>query len=92
MQLNTNKRLGKGFNGTVYACKYNKKPAVCKIEKYVQSDGRFERQQRFDTDVASKHIDRFLKLEMSSIINNCKYVGFTPDIKKVPKSNKFGNR
>jgi serine/threonine protein kinase len=85
MQLNTNKRLGKGFNGTVYACKYNKKPAVCKIEKYVQSDGRFERQQRFDTDIASKHIDRFLKLEMSSIINNCKYVDFTPDIKKVPK-------
>ena len=84
MQLNTNKKLGSGFNGTVYACKYNGRPAICKIEKYVQSDGRFERQQRFDA-VASKHMDRFLKLEMSSIINDCKYVGFTPDLKKVPK-------
>ena len=44
MQLNTNKKLGSGFNGTVYACKYNKQSAICKIEKYVQSDGRFERQ------------------------------------------------
>jgi hypothetical protein len=84
MQLNTNKKLGSGFNGTVYACKYNKRSAICKIEKYVQSDGKFERQQRFDA-VTSKHADRFLKLEMSSIINDCKYVGFTPDLKKVPK-------
>jgi len=84
MQLNTNKKLGSGFNGTVYACKYNKLSAICKIEKYVQSDGRFERQQRFDA-VASKHMDRFLKLEMSAIINDCKYVGFTPDLKHVPK-------
>ena len=85
MQLHTDKKLGSGFNGTVYACKYNKKPAICKIEKYVQSDERLERQQRFDEDVASKHMDRFLKLEMSSIINDCKYDKFKPDFKHVPK-------
>ena len=85
MQVNTNKKLGSGFNGTVYKCKYNGKHAILKIEKYIPDDGRFERQQRFDIDVASKHRDRFLKLEMSSIVNDCKYVGFKPDLSKVPK-------
>ena len=85
MQVNTDKKLGSGFNGTVYKCKYNGKHAILKIEKYIPDDGRFERQQRFDIDVASKHRDRFLKLEMSSIINDCKYIEFKPDLSKVPK-------
>ena len=85
MQVNTDKKLGSGFNGTVYKCKYNGRPAILKTEKYIPGDGRFERQQRFDIDVASKHRDRFLKLEMSSIVNDCKYVGFKPDLSKVPK-------
>ena len=85
MQLNTDKKLGSGFNGTVYRCKYNDKLAILKTEKYIPDDRRFERQQRFNTDVASKHQDRFLKLEMSSIVNDCKYVGFKPDISKAPK-------
>lgn len=58
MQLTTDKQLGSGFNGTVYACKYNKKAAICKIEKYLYTEDRFERQQRFNT-VAKKHPDRF---------------------------------
>ena len=85
MQLNTDKKLGSGFNGTVYKCKYNGRLAILKIEKYIPDDGRFERQQRFDIDVADKHRDRFLKLEMSSIVNDCKYAGFKPDLSKVPK-------
>ena len=85
MQLNTDKKLGSGFNGTVYKCKYNGKPAILKTEKYIPDDGRFERQQRFDIDVADKHRDCFLKLEMSSIVNDCKYNDFKPDLSKVPK-------
>ena len=85
MQLNTDKKLGSGHNGTVYKCKYNGRPAILKIEKYIPNDMRFERQQRFDIDVADKHRDRFLKLEMSSIVNDCKYAGFKPDLSKVPK-------
>lgn len=87
MQLTTDKELGKGFNGIVYACKYNKKLAICKLEKYINTEDRFERQQRFNT-VAKKHPDRFLTLELSAIINDCDYSWFKPDISLVPAEQK----
>jgi serine/threonine protein kinase len=77
MQINTGKLLGKGKIGSVYECTYNSKAVVLKIVKYVQSEGRFEREQQF-YDFAKKYPERFLTLEASMIINNCKYDGFIP--------------
>jgi hypothetical protein len=87
MQLTTDKELGKGFNGIVYACKYNKKLAICKLEKYIDTEDRFERQRRFNT-VAKKHPDRFLTLELSAIINDYDYDIFNIDISLVPAEQK----
>ena len=87
MQLTTEKQLGSGFNGIVYSCQYNKKLAICKLEKYIDTEDRFERQRRFNL-VAKKHSDRFLTFELSAIINDGNYDMFTFDMTLVPLEQK----
>jgi hypothetical protein len=74
MQLITDKKpLGKGFNGTVYKCKYNNINAILKIGKYLPDEPEFARQVKFDLLVAKKHPGRFLQLLHAGIINDCSY-------------------
>jgi serine/threonine protein kinase len=86
MQLITDKNpLGKGFNGTVYRCKYNNTDAILKMEKYLPTEPQFTRQVNFDLLVAKKHPNRFLQLLHAGIINDCVYK-FNPKIAKdLPK-------
>lgn len=83
MNCKIKKKLGSGFNGTVYLSEIDGKPAISKVEKYdgdSSSRSTYIREIAF-SEVARKYPDYFLTLVFHGVIDNCKHVQEKPDMR-----------
>jgi hypothetical protein len=75
MDIKIIKKIGEGFNGTIYLIKSKNQKLVYKIEKLDDFDQGYKsiyhRQIDFDEHVARHHPERFMMLKSYGVIEDC---------------------
>lgn len=79
MNVEIVKKLGSGFEGTVYLAKVNKKISIFKIEKLNGvSFMQYHRQVYFNNTFAINYPDKFMTLKSHGIIKDCDHIQSIP--------------